>query len=163
MSFFLISGQVPITKPIDLGLLHGLIIYKDTKAKCRPIKKWPVRGLCGRFLSEFIDCRNSQSCWHFRPSFVNCCPSTFSLVQLPLPPSLKYILYTYTVCKGRGVWGSGSSYRWIPAAMCRYRSIFEMTTFCIAFFESNLPTAYYLVGVCLLTLPHTSMFRYLVM
>ncbi len=30
---------------------HGLIHYIDTKAKCRHLKKLPVKGLCGRCLS----------------------------------------------------------------------------------------------------------------
>ncbi len=30
---------------------HGLIKYKDTKAKCRHLKNWPVKWLCGRCLS----------------------------------------------------------------------------------------------------------------
>ncbi len=30
---------------------HGLINYIDTKAKCRNLKNWPVKGLlCGRCL-----------------------------------------------------------------------------------------------------------------
>ncbi len=44
---------------------HVLINYKDTKTKCRLY----------RCLIEFIDRRYSQSCWYFRPSFVNHCPS----------------------------------------------------------------------------------------
>jgi hypothetical protein len=58
------------------------INYIDTKAKCRHLKNLPVKGFCGRCLSEFIDWRYVQ------PSFanVNCCPSPFSLVELsPLP------------------------------------------------------------------------------
>ncbi len=50
------------------ALSPGLINYIDTKAN------WPVKGLCGKCLSEFIDWRYSQSCWYFRPSFVNCFP-----------------------------------------------------------------------------------------
>jgi hypothetical protein len=48
-------------------------------------KKW-LCG-CGRCLIEFLDWGYSQSCWYFRPSFVNYAPLTFSLVHL-LPPSL---------------------------------------------------------------------------
>ncbi len=29
---------------------HGLMNYIDTKAKCRNLKNWPVKGLCGRCL-----------------------------------------------------------------------------------------------------------------
>jgi hypothetical protein len=34
---------------------HGQINNKDTKAKCRHLKKFIVRGICGRCLSEFPD------------------------------------------------------------------------------------------------------------
>ncbi len=30
---------------------NGIIKYKDTKAKCRHLKNWPVKWLCGRCLS----------------------------------------------------------------------------------------------------------------
>jgi hypothetical protein len=48
------------------------------------------KGLCDWGLSEFIDCRYSWSCWYFRPSFVNCCPSILLWFTLPppFPPSL---------------------------------------------------------------------------
>ncbi len=68
-------------------VIHWLINYLDTNKKCRHLKNLPAKGLFGRCLSEFIDWRYSQSCRYFRPSFVNCCPLTFSLVQLPPPPS----------------------------------------------------------------------------
>ncbi len=48
-----------------LSSRHGLINYKDTKTRCRLY--W-----C---LIEFIDWKYSQSCWYFRLSFVNYCPS----------------------------------------------------------------------------------------
>ncbi len=66
---------------------HGLINYIDIKAKCRHLKKsWPVKGLCGSCLSKFIDWRFSQSCWYFRLSLMNCCPSNiFSGSTSPLP------------------------------------------------------------------------------
>jgi len=63
----------------------GLINYIDTKAKCRHLKNWPVKGLCGRCLSEFIDRRYSQSCWYLRPSFVNCCCPSPLNHPFPLP------------------------------------------------------------------------------
>jgi hypothetical protein len=56
-----------------LSKLGALLV--DIKAKCVNIKNAHVKRLCGRCLSEFIDWRYSQSCWYFRPSFVNCCPS----------------------------------------------------------------------------------------
>jgi hypothetical protein len=50
------------------------------------LKKWPAKGLCGRYLSKFIDWRYSQACWYFRPGFVNCCPSILlSGSTLPSP------------------------------------------------------------------------------
>ncbi len=77
----------------QLTFSHGLIIYnivyKVNKTKCRHLKKWPVRGLCGRCFLEFIDWREIQSSWYFPflPSFVNyIAPLTFSLVHLPPPP-----------------------------------------------------------------------------
>ena len=48
----------------------------ESNAKCCHLKKWPVKGLCGRCLSEFIiDWWYSQLCWYFRPCFENCCTS----------------------------------------------------------------------------------------
>jgi hypothetical protein len=75
---------------------HGLINYIDTIAKCRHLNNWPVKGICGMRLSEFMDWIYYQSCWYFRPSFVNYCPSPSLWFNSPSP-------YTYTVCK---VWGS---------------------------------------------------------
>ncbi len=61
------------------------------------------------FLEEFIDWRYSQSCWCFRPSFVNCCPtyllSGSTLPPLPLFRVNKYTVYTYSVGGGDGVPG----------------------------------------------------------
>ncbi len=81
--------------------------YIDTKAKCHHLKNWPVKRLFGRFLSEFIDCIFTVSHgWYFRPSFVICCPLTFSLVQLLAslpPPSLcQSTVYTDSVWLGGG-------------------------------------------------------------
>jgi hypothetical protein len=62
----------------------------DNKAKCRHLKKLPVKGFCCRCSSEFIDWRYSQSCWYFRPSFVNCFPSNL-LSGSTLPPPLLHL------------------------------------------------------------------------
>ncbi len=72
-------------------------------------KNLPVKGLCGRCLSEFKSGdMYSRSCWYFRTSFVNCCPSNL-LSGSTLPPSpfpcvnkyhILYILYIIQVCKG---------------------------------------------------------------
>ncbi len=91
---------------------HGLVNYIDTKGKCRHLKILTCNGtsLGAGATSEFIDWWYSQWCWYFRRSFVNCCPSTFSLVQLSPPPCVsKYtVLYTYSVCRGggMGLWAS---------------------------------------------------------
>ncbi len=66
--------------------------YKDNKTKCRHLKNWPVKGLCGRCLLEFI---GSQPCY-FRPSFVNYCPSNLLCVELQI--------YRQCVTGGEG-WG----------------------------------------------------------
>jgi hypothetical protein len=53
-----------------------------------------VEEFCGRCLLEFIDWRYSQSCWYFRPSFVNYCPSDLLSSSPPSPfPVTKYIIY----------------------------------------------------------------------
>ncbi len=82
----------------------------------------------GRCSSEFIDWRYNQSCWYFRTSFMNCCPSnllsgsTLPLLLFPVWISI-YTVYKYK-WKGGGVWGSGPQtdenlpqspfiYRWI--------------------------------------------------
>ncbi len=51
-----------------------------------------------------IDWRYSQSCWYFDPAlFVNYCPSTFSLVQLPFPlPCVNKYRSIQCVTGGRG-------------------------------------------------------------
>jgi hypothetical protein len=67
---------------------HGLINYIDTKAKCRHLKKFTCQGTLRQvFVRVYIDKRYSQSCWYFRPSFLNCCPSNLlSGSSLPPPP-----------------------------------------------------------------------------
>jgi hypothetical protein len=52
-------------------------------------------GLCGRLEIQSV-------MLVFSTSFVNCCPSLL-LSGLPTPPCVnKYIVYTYTVCRGGG-------------------------------------------------------------
>jgi hypothetical protein len=55
---------------------HGQINCKDSKAKCRHLKKITGKGTLQQV---FIDWRYSQSC------FVDCCPSKL-LSGLTLPP-----------------------------------------------------------------------------
>jgi hypothetical protein len=68
-----------------------------------------VQGLSGRCLSEFIDWRYSQSCWYFRPSFVNYCPSNLLSGSPPsfTPSSLcQSTVYTDSMWLGGGGWGA---------------------------------------------------------
>jgi hypothetical protein len=102
-------------------------------------KKLICTGTLRQVLPEFIDWRNSQSCWYFRPSFVNWCPSPL-LFGLTLPPPLpcvnKYTVYTYTVCTGYGVLNLRqiNACRRVPLQVI----ILDDDTFCIAFYESHL-------------------------
>jgi hypothetical protein len=85
--------------------MHGLIYYINNKAKCRHLKNLPIKGLCGRCLSEIIDWRYDQSYFYFRPSFVNCCPSPL-LSGSTLPPFLFPVCILFTriqYLKGGGV------------------------------------------------------------
>jgi hypothetical protein len=67
--------------------MHELINYIDTKSKMSSSEKnWSLNGLCGRYLSEFVDWRYSQSCWYYWPSFVNWCPSNLLSGWTPPPP-----------------------------------------------------------------------------
>ncbi len=87
-------------REIEVEQIHGLINYKNTKTKCRIY--WG--------LIEFIDWRYSHSCWHFRPSFVNCCPSNLlSSSPFTSPPPLPCVKVQYiqTVCGWEGVGGGG--------------------------------------------------------
>ncbi len=89
---------------------HGLINYKDTKTKCRLY--W-----C---LIEFIVWRNSESCWYFRPSFVNYCPANLLSGSppppIPLSQSQSTIYCTQTVC---GFEGIGGCWVVLEAIFCR--------------------------------------------
>ncbi len=61
------------------ALHHGLINYKNTQTL-------NVVFTGGYTVIEFTDRRYSQSCWYFRPSFVNYCLSNLSLVHLANVP-----------------------------------------------------------------------------
>ncbi len=53
-------------------------------------------------LPVFIDWRYSHSCWYFRPSFVNCCPSNLFSVHISPLPCVK-VLCVQTVYDWEGV------------------------------------------------------------
>ncbi len=66
-----------------------------------PKKNWPVKGFCGRCLSEFRDWRYSRPCQYLDPALWTVSPLTFSLVLLSPPPFLCQCV------RGGGVWGPG--------------------------------------------------------
>jgi hypothetical protein len=73
-------------------------------------------------LIEFIDWRDSQSCWYFRPLLWTSAPLTFSLVHpFPFPVWISTGVCVHTVCKGGGE-GKGSG--------C-VESIYRIYTLCI--------------------------------
>ncbi len=76
MSLMARQARIELKGKWNGSLAVQCIDYIDIKAKCYHLKNLPVKGLCGRCLSEFADWRYSQSCWYFRPSFVNCCSSS---------------------------------------------------------------------------------------
>ncbi len=85
-TYFLASS--PCSSHIPTYCTEWTNYFVDTKAKCRHLKKITCKGT--------LDWRCSQSRWYFRPSFVNCCPLPFSLVQLsplPLPCVNKFTVY----------------------------------------------------------------------
>ncbi len=99
-------------------LIYILIFKLFLKPKQNVAKNWPVKGLRGRCLSEFIDWRYSQSCWYFRLCFVNCCPSNLLSGSTSLCQST-----VYTDC----VWLGGSGKCWVLLDIIFCRSL----TFCI--------------------------------
>jgi hypothetical protein len=76
----------------------------DTKAKCRHLKKLTCKGTLQQGLSEFIDWRNSQSCWYFQPSFVNNCPSNLLSDSPPSSLPCVKVEYMLAVCGWWGCW-----------------------------------------------------------
>ncbi len=85
-------------------------------------KNLPLKGPCGRCLSEFIDWRYSQSCWYFLPSFVNYCLSNPSLWfnSFPLPCVNKYTVYTNTLYMW-DVCGSGPGTRCLKSKEINFK------------------------------------------
>ncbi len=63
------------------------------------------------YLIEFIDWRDSQSCWYFRPLLWNSAPLIFSLVHLPppFPVWISTVVHVFIQCVtggGGGDWGA---------------------------------------------------------
>jgi hypothetical protein len=89
-------------KQSPLSPNHGLTNYIETNAKCRHLKKLSCKGILRQVFIRVY----SQSCWYFRPSFVNCCPTNLSGSSLtpPLFPVWKSIQYTCIQCL-KGIWG----------------------------------------------------------
>ncbi len=85
-----LNCYIILSAKITTSKFHWLTNYKDIKTKCR---------LCS-CLIVFIAWRFSQSCWFFRPSFVNDCPLV-SLSFTLLLPKFK-VLCTDSVWLGGG-------------------------------------------------------------
>jgi len=100
----------------------------QVNAKCRHLKKWPVKGLRGRCLSKFIlyvDWRYPVSCVHsimlvFSTQHCELLPLSPSLYSSTLPPLPVWITVLYTriecVSGGGGYLGFWASDRYTPAA-----------------------------------------------
>ncbi len=114
--------------PFPDNLTHGLFNYKDTKTKCRLY--W-----C---LIESVNWRYGQSCWYFRPSFVNYCNSItpFSLVHLPHPSPFPKSNYIQTVCGWEGV--GVVELCWRPYSAGVYHSVSGQLKNCFATPNKNL-------------------------
>jgi hypothetical protein len=105
---------------------HGLINYKDTKAKFRYLTKFTCKGTLRQVFIRVYSLEIQSVILLFRPSFVNCCPSPLLWFNSPryTPTCVnKYTVYTYTVCRG-GDMDFWPSDRYTPAAKSLYRTIF---------------------------------------
>ncbi len=106
---------------------HGLINYKDTKAKCRHLKKIdPYRDFsAGVFQSLYTQEIHEQSVTLvFSTQLCKLLPSlTFFLVPLPLPLFAVWIGILCLCVRGGGM-GFWATDRWTLAAKSLYRSIF---------------------------------------
>jgi hypothetical protein len=85
----------------------GLINYIDNKANVIILKNLPVKGLCVRCLSEFIDWRHSKSCVLFSTQLCKLLPLSPSVwfSSPPFPPFPVWISILHTRIRG-GIWGS---------------------------------------------------------
>ena len=99
-------------------ILCSLVYSMKSKQNIVIKKNWPVHQSL-----KTGEWRYSQSCWHFDPAVWTVAPLTLSRVQ-PFPPHpFPVWIYTYTVCKGGGVWGSGpQTDKHLPQSpfTCRY-------------------------------------------
>ncbi len=89
--------RIEMTQQQHMGLLHRLINYIDTKAKCCHLKTITCKGTLRQgFIKVYKLEIQSVTLVFFRPSFVACCPSNLlSRSTLPSPfPVLINILYT---------------------------------------------------------------------
>ncbi len=108
--------QLPVPVPVPGSTLfmytwrHRLFNYIDTKAKWRHKKKLTCTGTLRQVFIRVYRLGYSQSCWYFRPSFVNCCLSNLLfgfILPPPLFPVWISILYTVRVYSVQGGGGYG--------------------------------------------------------
>ncbi len=103
--------------------MHGLNNYVGTKAKCRHLKKLPVKDFAAGVYQSLYRLEIQSVMLVFRPSFMNCCSSNF-LTPFPVLISILYSVYTYSV-KG-GVWGYGpQTDKHLPQSPCRGQFLFD--------------------------------------
>ncbi len=96
------EGKKFLSLILSLSGLYGTEGWRESPSN------WPVKGLCGRcFIRVYRP--DSQSCWYFRPSFVNWCPSNLLSGSPPLLPPFPVSKYKY-IQKKCG-W-EGGEWRW---------------------------------------------------
>ncbi len=105
-----------------LSLNHWLINYKGTKKVISSKKKLTCNGTFRQVLIRVyrLEIQYSQSCWYFRPSFVNFSPSNL-LFGSPPPPPLK-VQYLQTVCGCMGL--GGGNWVLLETIFCRSLTLF---------------------------------------
>ncbi len=117
---------------------HGLINYLDTTAKCRHLKKFTCKGTLRQVLFKVYRQEIQSVTLIFSTQLCELFPSHLLSGSTLANPSLPS-LCEYSVLGGRyGVPGLRQINT--HATKSRYRKIFLMTTFCIAFFEFYLST-----------------------
>jgi hypothetical protein len=103
-----------------------------SNATCRHMKKLTSKGTLRQvFIRVFrLKIANlwctlySQSCWYFRPSFVNCCPSNLlsGSTRPPIPCAKVQYIYRQCVAHDRG-WGVVESL-WRPYSAGVYNTLY---------------------------------------